>query len=476
MKLSLKKKAILLIVTVGLLIGIAGIAVYNQGIGTIVQLNYNDRVTEIAKATAQVVDPERVRRLRDAVMGIYYATENKVLSDKWGEPEFEEYLSKYAGIDQSEDFLVLREQLRNIQDVLSVECLYITWVDYDNECTIYLVDGAYEDACPPGCIDPIYNENNPILTDHELGFVPLITRTEEYGYLLVAAKPVHTDDGEIVGYATADMSMNDIVAFQHRLVIFTAIAFLAATVLVSVVGIILVGHSIVLPINKLSEAAVNYAENDKAFSQLDIRTGDEIEKLAESMVYMEQEINSYVENLIHTRNALATAREQAEQFDREASIDAMTGCFNKRAYDQALGELESCGDDYAIVMIDLNGMKTINDRYGHDKGDVAIVELVKIINGVFTDLPVYRIGGDEFTVILKNDAFDRRDGLITKFRATVKERYENHALPPWERIAAAIGCAVRKPEQNDTPAIVFKRADDEMYRQKKKMKSDNSAR
>ena len=475
MKLSLKKKAILLILAVGLLIGIAGIAVYNQGIERIVQLIYSDRVTEIAKATAQVVDSERVKRLRDAVMDIYYSTENKVLSDSWGTPEFEEYLSNYEGIDQSEDFLVLRDQLRNVQDVLSVECLYILWVDFDNEYSIYLVDGAYEDACPPGCIDPIYRENDPILKDHELGYLPLITRTEEYGYILATSKPIHADDGEIVGYVAADMSMNDIVAFQHRLVIYTALAFLAVTAAVSIFGILVVGHSIVSPINKLSEAAVKYAGNDKAFSQLDIRTGDEIEKLAESMVYMEQEINNYVENLRHTRSALATAREQAEQFDREAKIDALTGCLNKRAYDQMLGELEACGD-YAIVMIDLNDLKAINDRCGHDKGDTAIKMLAEIITDVFTDQPVYRIGGDEFTVILKGDAYDRRDELVRDFRDAVRDRDDDDSLLPWERIAAAIGFATRGSGQDDTPAVVFKRADDAMYRHKSRMKKDGSVR
>ena len=53
---------------------------------------------------------------------------------------------------------------------------------------------------------------------------------------------------------------------------------------------------------------------------------------------------------------------------------------------------------------------------------------------------------------------------------------ENDSLPPWERVAAAIGCAIREPGKDDTPAVVFKRADDAMYRHKNRMKKDGSVR
>ena len=53
---------------------------------------------------------------------------------------------------------------------------------------------------------------------------------------------------------------------------------------------------------------------------------------------------------------------------------------------------------------------------------------------------------------------------------------ENDSLPPWERVAAAIGFATRGSGQDDTPAVVFKRADDAMYRHKNRMKKDGSVR
>ncbi len=472
MRISLKTKAILLIVAIALLIGVAGMVVFDNGIQGIVTKHYENRAEEIARTMAVVLDAERVRDLRDAVLAIYNAAENRVTSEDWGSPEFEAYLALYAGIEESEDFLYLRQQLRGIQDVLDVNCLCIVCTDYENARTIYLADGAYEDDCPPGCIDPIYEENPLILQDPEIGYPAFISNTEEYGYLLAAGMPIHTGDGELVGYATVDLSMNEIVSYERQLVLVTALVFGVITILVGLAGILLVDRYLVRPINRLSEAAESYTTRDRVFSELDIHTGDEIEVLANSMVHMEQDINNYVINLVNTQNALMTAREQAELLNREANIDALTKLRNKRAYDLTITAVEEDGGSYALAMIDLNGLKETNDRYGHDKGDVAIRELAAIICRVFKHSPVFRIGGDEFIVILRNSDFEHREPLIEQFYAEIRKSRENNEEQPWKRVSAACGCAVYDPEKDRNSNDVFKRADSEMYELKKKMKSE----
>lgn len=470
MRLPLKAKAILMIVMISLLIGLAGIFVYKQGADSIITEEYATRSLDIASAMAVILDADRVKTLRDAILEIYEKEDNIVLSDQWGTPEFEAYISRYSAIEHSEAFLSLREQLRRVQDAINVDCLYITWFDVPQKRYVYLVDGAYEDACPPGCVDPIYSDDPAFLENLDKVSAPNITHTEEYGYLMTTGMPVHTQDGEIVGYATVDLSMNEIVEHEREILKVLFAVFGIVTVLVSLIGIFIVDRTIVRHINQLSETAKEYSAHELNFSKINIHTGDEIEALAASMKRMERDIKEYYDNLLETKNDLEIAREHAHAFEREANIDPLTNLRNKRAYDLAVTELDKSDKPYAIVVFDLNELKGINDRYGHEKGNIAIRNLAGLIGDVFRHSPVYRIGGDEFVAILTRRDFEAREGLIRQFREEVGSSRENSALQPWEKPGAACGYAVYDARLDDGAASVFKRADKDMYEHKTEMK------
>ena len=125
---------------------------------------------------------------------------------------------------------------------------------------------------------------------------------------------------------------------------------------------------------------------------------------------------------------------------------------------------------YGIVMIDLNGLKSINDNYGHEKGDVSIKTLCQIVCRVFKHSPVYRVGGDEFVVILENDDFEERDTLIQSIKDIFTQNAGDTSLQPWERVTAAVGCAVCDHETDENVERVLQRADTAMYENKKTMK------
>jgi diguanylate cyclase (GGDEF)-like protein len=264
--------------------------------------------------------------------------------------------------------------------------------------------------------------------------------------------------------------MNEIATQKQHLRIMSAIVFTIITIIACLLGIWAVERRIIKPINKLSNTANEYSANDLKFSKLDIHTGDEIETLANSIKRMEQETKEYYENLIATRNDLQTARKNAENYKREANIDSLTKLRNKRAYDLTIADLENSSEPYAIAMIDLNDLKGINDKYGHDKGDTAIKNLSKLICKIFKHSPVFRIGGDEFVVVLTNGDLDAREGLIGHFRDEVRKSTKNTDLQPWERISAACGYAVYDERIDRNALSVFKRADEDMYEHKIKMK------
>ena len=242
--------------------------------------------------------------------------------------------------------------------------------------------------------------------------------------------------------------------------------------IVCFIGIRLVSRFIIKPINKLSHAAELYTSNRKSFSELDISKGDEIGILADSMSHMESEISGYIENLEKITSDLISAREHAKQLNTVANIDPMTKVSNKRAYNTAAARLNESKQPYGLVMIDMNNLKTVNDTCGHEKGDICIQNLCQVICQSFPHSPVYRVGGDEFIVILENDDYKERDTLIPAIREVFRQNAVNTALPLWERVTAAVGFAVFDPKKDQSVDDVLQQADKNMYQHKKDFKEE----
>ncbi|MBQ8095261.1 MAG: GGDEF domain-containing protein [Clostridia bacterium] len=273
--------------------------------------------------------------------------------------------------------------------------------------------------------------------------------------------------------------MEEVVAEQHSFIRTMTVALLLVAIVSGAAGIFLVDWFLVRPINILSNAAERYTSSEKGnelrkFSTLSIHTRDEVEALAHSMARMEQEINEHIANLLSTTKALVSTQEEAEQMNRLASIDALTKVRNKRSYLLATETLDDAirkgNARFSMLMIDLNNLKKMNDTYGHEKGDESITDLCHVVCSVFKHSPVFRIGGDEFAVILENDDYINAEALIDRFNKEVEQLQKDESLPPWKRISAAVGCASYDPALDTDAESVLRRADALMYERKKNMK------
>ncbi|MBO6089618.1 MAG: diguanylate cyclase [Lachnospiraceae bacterium] len=156
--------------------------------------------------------------------------------------------------------------------------------------------------------------------------------------------------------------------------------------------------------------------------------------------------------------------------------DALTSLKNRTAFENAKAQLRNhyLADDgtrFAVVMFDLNNLKEINDEYGHGMGDIYIKNSSMLICNTFKHSPVYRIGGDEFVAIVKNDDYDKKEELLQEFRKVVAE-LSNPELPPEKRVSVAAGMADYDEIENENIDSVFKKADDRMYENKRKMKAE----
>ena len=155
---------------------------------------------------------------------------------------------------------------------------------------------------------------------------------------------------------------------------------------------------------------------------------------------------------------------QRERFKEEALNDSLTGLFNRRAWDNLIGlEEERCkryGHPTAILMIDLNNLKTVNDSLGHTAGDELIQKAATALKGcVRSNDIVARLGGDEFAILSIENNQVNAENLVNRVLQVFAEA----------NISAAIGLAMRNPLNGLLKAL--QEADEKMYAHKKKIKS-----
>ena len=165
---------------------------------------------------------------------------------------------------------------------------------------------------------------------------------------------------------------------------------------------------------------------------------------------------------------------QIGQISMEAYKDALTGVGNKASYNNKVSEVNAQIADglneFAVVMVDMNDLKHINDEYGHRAGDLYIKGCCHLICEIFCHSPVFRIGGDEFVAILRGQDFDLRLRKVQELRTAFEQAFTKTDQDPWLRYSAAVGMAEHASDDNSFE-LVFKRADKAMYEEKKLFKA-----
>ena len=146
-------------------------------------------------------------------------------------------------------------------------------------------------------------------------------------------------------------------------------------------------------------------------------------------------------------------------------FDKLTGILNQSTY---LKKVEGLKTGQTVVILDVDDFKSINDNLGHQCGDNCLKVIAKAIRSAFGKHgQCYRIGGDEFAVILKNDGKVER--LIAQCERNIADKTQNFAC----QVSVSIGYC--KHENGDSYETVVQRADLNMYNAKKKKKALKSA-
>jgi diguanylate cyclase (GGDEF)-like protein len=175
-----------------------------------------------------------------------------------------------------------------------------------------------------------------------------------------------------------------------------------------------------------------------------------------------------IEEISLLRGKVARLQERAEQLDQLAHLDSLINLPNRRGFMRELERLIARVDRYglnaAMLFVDVDGLKMINDTFGHRAGDEALIQIANLLaKGVRHSDVVARIGGDEFGILLECSddaaAHETAARLIEQISGC-KVLHDGEALP----LGVAIG--VGMIDALDTAEAVMERADEAMYRRK----------
>lgn len=227
----------------------------------------------------------------------------------------------------------------------------------------------------------------------------------------------------------------------------------------SILYTIFVTHRIVRPLKQLTKAAEDLSEgiNEAQLANIPVNSKDEVGTLSRVLSTTYEKIQEYTTYI----NALAYR-------------DSLTGIKNSTAYTEAIAELNreiNCNNpQFGVVVADINNLKETNDRYGHDVGNDLIVHTARILMETFKNSVVFRIGGDEFVVLLKGDDYKQYHDLLGK----LDDAYAHDVITVSDNrvpVSVARGVALYDPSIDNIYEDVFAKADHAMYMNKEERKA-----
>lgn len=438
---------------------------------------------------ASLIDVEFVKDLKEIIQSDEYQAIRNEAEDLEDDTAVREYLIEAGIWDRyQEEREKMRAYVDNMEDI---EYLYVViWDEHSS------FDGSFYDMYVIDSDDvPLYESGYYELRESEFGQVdytktiqPVITRGD-WGWLCSGFEPVYSGS-EIVCHVGCDISMEAVMAERYSDLAYMIIGAIAVTVIALIGAFIFVNHNVVKPIKAITEdmrkfdpaPGKDYIES--GVTNIYISREDEIGDIYGEIQTMQKRIVDYLNDITTIRNDMAEAEvaikikeQEIGEISKEAFVDPLTGVGNLNAYKRRVEELNSeiaSGNaEFAVVMMDANGLKNINDNYGHAEGDAYLMGNCRIICDVFKNSPVYRIGGDEFVAVLTGDDYKCRNECVDQIRKVFDTTYKDKKVHPWERYSVSVGMAEYN-EDDKSVDDVFKRADKIMYEVKEAFKRSNN--
>jgi len=415
-----------------------------------------------AKNFAATLDGDYLRQLRTALETDEYQAIHDRAEAEDNEQLVQDYLEEQGLWDE---YTKIRDNIdMYIRNTECVKYLYIVangdanattdmfMIDDSNE-TLYDSAGRWEDREAEYIGSELWN------------IEPTIAYSEEWGWLCSDFAPVYDSNEEVVCIVGCDIEYEDIATAKFQYLLYDILVVFIIAVFMIVIAFFAVSKLVVDPLNNITENVLLFKPTanikDANVIELDIKRNDEIGAIYHAIRQMEMSIIDHLHSITQMQNNIAWKDNQITQLNTEMLRDELTGVGNRLAYSRKLADLKS---DYAIVMVDLNNLKEINDIHGHDVGDGYIKDCCHVVCDVFKHSAVYRIGGDEFTVVIDGDDYKDKEKKFRELIDAFNTIYEDKSKKPWERLSAS--CGIATYEFGDSPEDVVDRADKKMYKYK----------
>ena len=307
----------------------------------------------------------------------------------------------------------MEHKLNHLRDAYpDVLYLYVYQFQADGTHVVFDLDTAEYKGSEPGSVEEFFPAFEKLIPDLLAGKeVPPVESHEQYGHVLSVLTPLYDSAGFCKAYVGADCSMDRLTHYVWDIIRQIACVFLIVFALAVIAGIVWTNFEV----------------------------------------------------------------KQVKKLENRAYIDTLTGLQNRTAFYENMGALgkkiEAGNADFSTLMIDVNYLKKMNDVYGHEQGNLYLQGAANLIRKCFGAESLYRIGGDEFAILLEGRAQEGIEDRIKTFKAEMARLQADDSLQPWEKVSAAVGLAKYNREEHDVPDAVLRQADEYMYADKVAMKA-----
>lgn len=168
-----------------------------------------------------------------------------------------------------------------------------------------------------------------------------------------------------------------------------------------------------------------------------------------------------------TERVEAEARAKAE-LERIANTDGLTGIYNRRHFfdetERELKRINRSKSELSMLIIDIDHFKSVNDTYGHDVGDMVIIEIAHLICAMVREVDVVaRIGGEEYGVLLPDTSAEGAIKVACKIHQVILAHSFNAGAHGNLSCSVSIGIATTNAAERTSPADIYKSADTQLY-------------
>ena len=365
----------------------------------------------------------------------------------------------------SPEYQDIKDTMRHFQDNVELRYIYCVRKVGENEF-IFTIDAETEDPAdfgePVVYTDALYRAS---LGEAAVDSEPYADR---WGRFYSSYSPVFSSQNEVAGIVAVDFDARwyEGNIRRQQLTVFINACLSVGLGFLIVLAILSQSkkrvQSIYVKLNNLSHGIETIADElseGNSLAKLELIKNEEKAK-----AYSHGEIDAIEKKILYLQEFVSA---QIVNVKSKAYIDGLTGLANRTAYLEYAGQLDdqikSGSAHFWIAMFDLNGLKALNDTQGHDKGDLMLMESAALFKKAFGKEKLFRIGGDEFVVIIEGKTVPEVERLFEEFGELVSAKNSGNELIS----SISKGYAEFDPDCDKCFKDTFTRADKAMYADKK---------